>query len=354
METRTILLIEDNEMVRENTAEILELANYRVLTAQNGKEGVHVATQSKPDLIVCDIMMPVLDGYGVLHLLGRDEKTADIPFIFLTARSEKEDYRKGMVMGADDYLTKPFDDVELLNAVQTRLNKIDRIKKSFDRSSEGLDHFLSEASGLNGLENLVANKRVKSLKKKDLLYSEGSYPASIFFLQKGKVKEFRRNEQGKEYITNLYKEGDFLGYLDLLQGDSYQQSATCLESSEVAIIPKDDFLRLLEGNRSVALKFIRMLSDNVRDREQKLLHLAYNSVRKRVAESLVALVNRYQQDKSVPFMMAISREDIASMTATATETVIRVLSDFKDERLVELKGSTITILDYDRLVRMRN
>ncbi|OJV21750.1 MAG: transcriptional regulator [Dyadobacter sp. 50-39] len=351
LKAKTVLLIEDNAQVLENTAEILELANYKVLTAVNGKQGVQLAMEHIPDLIVCDIMMPELDGYGVLHLLGRDQRTADIPFIFLTARAEKEDYRKGMVMGADDYLTKPFDDVELLNAVQTRLDKFDRIKKSFERSAEGLDQFLSEASGLSGL---VANKRVKLLKKKEQLYSEGSYPASLFFLQKGKVKEFRRNDQGKEYITNLYKEGDFFGYLDLLHGDSYQQSAVCLEASEVAVIPKDDFIKLLEGNRAVAAKFIRILSDNIRDREVKLLQLAYNSVRKRVAESLVQLVNRYQQDKSMPFTMAISREDIASMTATATETVIRVLSDFKDERLVDLKGSSITVLDYGRLMKMRN
>lgn len=347
-------MIEDNPMMRENTAEILELANYSVLIAQNGKEGVQIAAQSRPDLIICDIMMPELDGYGVLHLLGKDEKTAHIPFIFLTARAEKQDYRKGMVMGADDYLTKPYDDIELLNAVETRLNKNDNIRRSFQRSAEGFDKFLAEASGLNGLGNLAANKKVKSLKKKDTLYAEGSYPSGLFFLLKGKVKEYRCNDYGKEYITNLYKEGDFFGYLDLLQAEPYQQTAVCLEASEVAVIPKDDFLKLLQGSRDVASKFIRMLSDNVKDREEKLLHLAYNSVRKRVAQALVSLVNRYHEEKSKPFSMAISRDDIASMSGTATETVIRMLSDFKDERLLEMKGSTITILEYDKLVRMRN
>lgn len=347
-------MIEDNPMMRENTAEILELANYSVLIAQNGKEGVQIAAQSRPDLIICDIMMPELDGYGVLHLLGKDEKTAHIPFIFLTARAEKQDYRKGMVMGADDYLTKPYDDIELLNAVETRLNKNDSIRRSFQRSAAGFDEFLAEASELGGLGNLAANKKVKSLKKRDTLYAEGSYPVSLYFLLKGKVKEYRCNDHGKEYITNLYKEGDFFGYLDLLQAEPYQQTAVCLEASEVAIIPKEDFLKLLQGSRNVAFKFIRMLSDNVKDQEEKLLHLAYNSVRKRVAQALVSLVNRYHDDKSKPFSMAISRDDIASMSATATETVIRVLSDFKGERLLEMKGSTITILEYDKLVRMRN
>ena len=354
METKTILLIEDNPMMRENTAEILELANYKVLTAQNGKEGLQLAAQTRPDLILCDIMMPELDGYGVLHLLGKDESTSNIPFIFLTARAEKQDHRKGMLLGADDYLTKPYDDVELLSAVETRLAKNDRLKRWFERSADGIDEFLKEASGVNGMGNLSANKRVKLLKKKDMLYSEGSYPANLFFLQKGKIKEYRSNDQGKEYITNLCKEGDFLGYLDLLQSEAYQQSAICLEACEVALIPREDFLKLIQGSRAVASKLIRMLSDNVRDREEKLLHLAYDSVRKRVAESLVSLVNRYHDDKSKPFSMAISRDDIASMSGTATETVIRMLSDFKDERLLEMKGSTITVLNYDMLVRMKN
>ncbi|WP_342088748.1 response regulator [Dyadobacter sp. OTU695] len=354
MDAKTILLIEDNPLMRENTAEILELANYKVVTAQNGREGIQIASQTRPDLIICDIMMPELDGYGVLLLLGKDDRTVNIPFIFLTARAEKQDFRRGMLLGADDYLTKPYDDVELLRAVETRLNKNDRLKRSFERSEEGIDDFLTEAGTMNGLGNLCANKRIKFLKKKDMLYSEGSFPGYLFFLQKGKIKECRNNDQGKEYITGLFKEGDFLGYLDLLQSEPYQQSAVCLEACEVALIPKEDFLNLIQGSRIVASKFIRMLSDNVREREEKLLQLAYDSVRKRVAASLISLVNRYHDDKSKPFAMAISREDIASMAGTATETVIRMLSDFKDERLLELKGSTITILNYEKLARMRN
>ena len=99
---KKILLIEDNVDVRENTAEILTLANYHVSTAQNGKEGVELAQQQNPDLIICDIMMPVLDGYGVLHMLSKNPETATIPFIFLTAKAERSELRKGMEMGADD------------------------------------------------------------------------------------------------------------------------------------------------------------------------------------------------------------------------------------------------------------
>ena len=120
---KKILLIEDNAEMRENTAEILQLAHYKVIAAMNGKEGVELAEKEEPDLIICDIMMPVLDGYGVLHMLSKNEKTASIPFIFLTAKAERTDFRKGMEMGADDYLPKPFEPRELLARIRSVLRR---------------------------------------------------------------------------------------------------------------------------------------------------------------------------------------------------------------------------------------
>ncbi|UPT71119.1 MAG: response regulator [Flavobacterium sp. JAD_PAG50586_2] len=118
-----ILIIEDNNDIRENVIEILRLCGYEVYEADNGKTGTELAIKHIPDLILCDIMMGDLDGYGVLHLLSKHEVTKTIPFIFMTAKSERADIRKGMELGADDYLTKPFDDTELLNAIETRLKK---------------------------------------------------------------------------------------------------------------------------------------------------------------------------------------------------------------------------------------
>ena len=107
---KKILIIEDNEDIRSNTAEILELSNYKVTVAENGKAGVSKALENLPDLVICDIMMPELDGYGVLHALQRNDATKNIPFIFLTAKTERNDMRKAMDLGADHYLTKPFED----------------------------------------------------------------------------------------------------------------------------------------------------------------------------------------------------------------------------------------------------
>lgn len=127
---KKILLIEDHEDLRENTAEILGLSNYQVLKAENGKVGLEKAVKEKPDLIVCDIMMPVLDGYEVMRSLQQDPDLSDIPFIFLTAQVDKNDIRKGMTAGADDYLTKPFDSIELLKAVEACLLKKQRRQNS--------------------------------------------------------------------------------------------------------------------------------------------------------------------------------------------------------------------------------
>ena len=120
---KKVLIIEDNADIRENVVEILELAEYVVYSADNGKTGIELALYNMPDIILCDIMMPELDGYGVLYILNKNPQMAGIPFIFLTAKAERLDLRKGIELGADDYLIKPFDDMDLLNAIESRLKK---------------------------------------------------------------------------------------------------------------------------------------------------------------------------------------------------------------------------------------
>ncbi|MFO0323302.1 MAG: response regulator [Bacteroidota bacterium] len=345
---KTILLIEDNTEVRENTAEILELAQYKVLQAENGKKGVELANTKLVDLIICDIMMPVLDGYGVIHLLSKNPKTAAIPFIFLTAKSEKNDFRKGMEMGADDYVTKPFDDIELLKAVEGRLKKSDALKKEYSRDENGINTFMDDAKSILELKSLSDSAKVKKYKKKELIYSEGFNPNYLFLLQKGKVKTFRSHEYGKELITTLLKEGDFFGYTSLLDEIPYHESAEAIEDSSVVLIPKEDFYALLNNNVGVMKKFIKLLSNDVEEKEQQLIKMAYSSVKKRVAEALVKLEKQYKINSKDKFNISISREDLANIVGTATESLIRTLSDFKHENLIEIKGSNITILDIEK------
>lgn len=351
---KKLFLIEDNVEMRENTTEILELAGYKVFSATNGKGGVAIALKEKPDLIICDIMMPVLDGYGVLHLLSKNSETASIPFVFLTAKAERNDFRKGMEMGADDYITKPFDDIELLNAVESRLKKSDLMRKEFSKNQEGLNQFINEAKNFNDLKKLSDDREIRKLKRKDFIFSEGQFPRGVFFINKGKVKTFKINEDAKEFITGLYKEGDFIGYLSLLEDGKYSDTAEVLDDCEVSFIPKEDFFELLYKNAEVSKKFIRMLSDNLHEREEQLIKLAYNSVRKRVAEALTTLQNRFKKDDDKNFSMNVAREDLASIAGTSVETAIRTLSNFKDENLVEIKGGTITIINQAKLEAMRN
>lgn len=339
---KKILLIEDDEIIRENTAEILELANYEVITAEDGKKGVQKAKENAPDLIICDIMMPELDGYGVLYLLGKDPKTSTIPFIFLTAKSEKSDRRKGMALGADDYLTKPFEEMDLMNAIEGRLKRSKAFQQHFSKDVEGLSDFVDRARGLKELEELTEAKQLRDYKKKDTLYYEGDYPNVLYFLNKGKVKTYRVHEDAKEYITGLVKEGEFFGYLPIMEGRAYDECAVCLEDSEVCKISKQDFLKLIEKNRDVSAKFIKMISNDLVEREKKLLSLAYDSVRKRAANALLELLERYGTGEK-EYQIEIPRSDLASMVGTASESVIRTLSDFKEEGLIEVSGKRITI-----------
>ena len=341
--------------MRENTAEILELAQYKVFAVSNGKEGIRLVQSVDPDLIICDIMMPELDGYGVLHMLSKDPKTAAIPFIFLTAKAEKEDFRKGMSLGADDYLTKPFDDVELLTVVETRLRKSEIMKAEFAKTAEGVNDFMDRARGLDELVKISATRLPRKYGKRNGIYREGNYPGEIYFIISGKVKTYRTNPDGKELLTGLYKEGDFFGYMSLLEGAPHADSAMALEDDvELLPISKDDFFMLLFNNRDVAGKFIRMLSDSVAEKEVRLLQMAYNSVRKRLADALLLCRERYKKNDHDVFSMAIPREELASMVGTATETVIRALSDFKDEKLVDVKSSVISILEPEKLACIKN
>src|SRR6516162_6859295 len=180
---RTLLIIDDHDEIRENIVEILTLAGYRVLSAGNGKKGVEVAIKEKPELVICDIMMPELDGYGVLHLLKKNPETEHIPFIFLTAKTERTDFRKGMEMGADDYVTKPFDDLELLNAIEIRLKKYDILQAKYPVNEKGAGEMINDlrSSGLINMQ--LDNYETMDLSRKNLLYSEGKRPKGLYYLK---------------------------------------------------------------------------------------------------------------------------------------------------------------------------
>lgn len=336
---KKILLIEDNPDVRENTSEILALANYEVIVAENGKLGVELAQQQKPDLIICDIMMPELDGYGVLHILSKNEQTAGIPFIFLTAKTEKSDIRRGMNLGADDYLTKPFDDTDLLNAIEARFRKTELQRKQYDPTPEGLDNFIRDAQSVLNIDDLGRDRKVKFVKKKAEIYAEGDAPLYVYFVKSGNVKTFKSHPDGKELIINLYSANDFFGFEPILENGNYTESAVAMQDTELIAISRHDFLLMIQGHPDVSRTFIHLLCQKVAHREAQLVNLAYNSVRQRTAEALL----RSDALKDSHSAISISRDDLAKMVGTASESVIRVLSDFKDEGLIDIEAGRIKI-----------
>lgn len=346
---KQILLIEDNTAVRENTAELLELANYKMLVAANGKVGVELALKHKPDLIICDIMMPELDGYGVLHLLGRNKETSSIPFIFLTAKTEKAELRKGMEMGADDFITKPFDDVELLKVIEIRLKKAETLKTHFSQDITDVNNFIKSVASSANIMLTSDEREISTCKKKQLVYSEGKRPFAVYYVVSGKIKAFKVNEFGKELITGIYTDGDFIGYTTVLEETTYTDTAEVLEDAELMIIPTTDFLHLINNDHQVSKQFIKLLAKNVLENEEKLLSIAYQTLRKKVAFGLMEVLDKFKTEPCSKLELIISRQDLSHIVGVATESLVRTLSDFKAEKLIELKEGKIIILEENKL-----
>ncbi|MCD9015123.1 response regulator [Parachryseolinea silvisoli] len=346
-----ILLIEDNAEMAENISCILQLAKYDVTHAADGKIGVDLAQRLQPDLILCDIMMPELDGYGVLHILNKDVETASIPFIFLTAKADKSDFRAGMNLGADDYITKPFDGVDLLKVIEMRLKKSELMKTAFGNNSSEVSAFFSKTRELRDFQKLSENRPVRSFKRKDLIFMEGQTPNDLYFIEKGQVKTYKVNYDGKELITGILKEGDFFGFVPLLEDKIYSESAEVIEDARVTIIPKMDFITLIYSSKDVARKFIKMLSNNLEEIEERLLDIAYQSVRQRVANALLKMGERFACDRK-DGLITIARKDISNIVGTATESLNRTLADFKDEGLIEISGDGLKVINKAKLEKL--
>jgi CRP-like cAMP-binding protein/CheY-like chemotaxis protein len=342
---KTILLIEDDAVIRENTAELLELAGYAVHAAENGQLGVAQALATKPDLVVCDIMMPVLDGYGVLQIFNQHAQLAGVPFIFLTAKTERLDLRRGMALGADDYLTKPFDKAELLSAITGRLSRFQHLKPEYDLQKDGLGEFLDDARAVGSLDGLSADRRPHLVRRKQDVYLEGDEPTRVYFVKTGRVKAVKSTAGGKELITGYYGPGEFFGYLPLLQHTTHHDSAVATEDTELVYIPKDDFTQLLLRDPAVGQQFIGLLAGRVSEREAQLLAMAYNSIRRRVADTLLHL----HEQAGPEGVILHSREDLAAMVGTAPESLIRTLSEFRADGLLELTPKSIRVLQPEKL-----
>ncbi|QNK77105.1 response regulator [Winogradskyella sp. PAMC22761] len=350
---KTVLLIEDDTVLRENTAELLELSNYNVITATNGKLGVEMSKEHLPDIIICDIMMPILDGYGVLEELSKNSNTKFIPFIFLSAKTERQDVRKGMDLGADDYITKPFSEDEIISAIESRIAKAAILKEereSYQNTKEDnlVEDHKDELKTLNDLKNFFDdNGTVFKYKKSANIYKEGQNSNYIYLILSGVVKCFKYDEEGKELTTALHKEDDIFGYTSFTQNIPYKESATTMTEVEMVGVSKSELKEVLDKNHKITLEIIQLLSDGITGVKDQLLQMAYSSVKRKTAATILRFAEKINAKPEDP--IRISRNDLASVAGIATETLIRTMSDFKKQGIIEMEGRTIKVLDLQKL-----
>jgi CRP-like cAMP-binding protein/ActR/RegA family two-component response regulator len=348
---KTILVIEDNNDIREDTAEILELNGYIVLQAANGSKGVDIAQVRKPDLILCDVVMPELDGYGVLNQLRKQPETARIPFIFLAGETERTDFRKGMEMGTDDFLVKPFGETELLHALESRFYKKEVLEQYYLKSLLSLEKLTAgNRNEKVDLKTVIAGWKVKQIKRKQILYYEGDESSGLYLLLEGCIKTFKIADNGRELLLGLFKPEDYIGLYSLLSAENYSETAEAVSDSTVCVLPREMVIDMINRYQNINQQFIRMMASNIREKDNQLLLMAYNSVRKRLSQVLL----RLSTPLSNPLLFKISREELAGMAGMAAETVSRILTDFKSEGLIERIGTHIKIIDHARLEKMKD
>jgi len=348
---KKVLLIEDDTVLRENTSELLELSNYEVITAANGKLGLEMAMHEKPDIIVCDIMMPVIDGYGVLEGLSKHNDTKFIPFIFLSAKTERQDVRKGMDLGADDYITKPFSEDEIVSAIESRIAKASILKDERESIKYTKKTNENELRTLNDLKNFFDdNGTIFNYSKNDIIYKEGHNSNYIYLVLKGVVRCYKFDEKGKELTTAIHKEDDLFGYTSFTQNVPYRETATALEDLKMVGVSKTELKDVLDNNHKVTLEVIQLLTDDITGVKDQLLQMAYSSVQRKTASTILRFAEKINSKPEDP--IKISRNDLASVAGIATETLIRTMSDFKKQGLIEMEGRNIKVIDLQKLQDM--
>jgi CheY-like chemotaxis protein/CRP-like cAMP-binding protein len=342
MKAKYILLIEDNKDLRENTAELLELAGYSVAAAADGLEGLKSVNQSKPDLILCDIMMPNLDGYGVMKTLKSNPNFRDIPLIFLTAKAEKDDFRKGMSLGATDYLTKPFDYADLIDAVKTRLDT-----PTTSHWHHGWETQDAMAFIVDKLLEYCPNCEEKSLHRRDVIYNGGTNPKNIFIVSKGFVKRTISNDYGKEWISHIYSVGEVVGLDTIICGPDSVVNISAMTDVILKALPVETVVQKMLADPDLSLATNKYLSMDACVIYDRTLTLAYGSLRKKVADALCYLFERMRDNK-----FDVMRDDMAAIAGVAKESLSRTLSDFKEERLIEIEDGAIILKDIHKLIHM--
>ncbi|SEA35924.1 response regulator [Psychroflexus halocasei] len=341
--SKKVLLIEDDQTVRENTAEILELSDYDVETAADGEIGIQSAIRFQPDIIVCDIMMPKLDGYDVLKALSQHPKTKRLPFIFLSAKTDRNDVRRGMNLGADDYLTKPFEEDDLIHAIESRIAKTKILQ---EREIEEVEDS-NQLQSFEALKEIIKDFEIQVYDQNEMIYEAGQTANRVFLIERGVVKTHQIDQNGKELTTALFRDDNFFGQLSFTKTSNYVDNATAMEKTKLYEISIDDFRKFFNKNPQVMFEFIDNLGDSLNETKSQLVEMAYSSVRKKTAQTVLVFAERLKKNKLN--QIRISRADLAAVAGIASESLIRTLSDFKKRGIIQVEGRNIKILDFEAL-----
>ncbi|TDQ76385.1 response regulator [Sphingobacterium yanglingense] len=345
---KNILIIENDPDLLGKYSDILRNSGYEVTAALNSKLGINLAISKLPSLILCNTVLSDIDGFGVLSVLSRNPSTTKIPFVFLNALSTPDIVKKGIACGADDFVTKPFQGGQLVRSVEARINK-NKNQTSLPISEVDNIH-PHNGKGLEKLIDLISQCKIRHIKKKQMLYYESDHSQWLYLLIEGCIKTLKLTDDGRQMITGLYKPKSFIGLDTLLLDDPWLESAEATQNSSLYFISKSAIIDLLNEHVELNQHFIKILSANLHEKEDQLIELAYESVRKRLAQVLVRL-----NKDAVPIdQLDICRDELAGLAGIAIETVSRILTDFKERGLIERNGSQIQIIDLYGLIKMKS
>lgn len=208
----------------------------------------------------------------------------------------------------------------------------------------------------NDFELLTANKTEQEYSKGEIIFREAAYPAGIFYIIDGKVKKYKVDKDGKEHIIYVANKGELIGYHAILSEDRYPDSASALEKSKIAFIPKEDFLLTLQQSPVLSKRLLKTLSHEFAVLANSLSVFAQKSVRERLALQLIVLREKYKQNfqPGMPVEINISRDDLASLVGTVRERAVRILTEFKEAGIIETKGRKIIVHDVKQLIKIAN
>lgn len=350
---KKLLLICDDSELRKDLTEILQMASYEVSVKENGKDGLAQVLSDKPDLIICSVVMKGPDCYRMLKSVNQVHELSVIPFIFLGNCNVPQDVRNAMNAGADDFLEYPVNSSDLLRAIEVRLAKSENIKLEYLRTDNA--NVLFNNTCKLKMVDLIHQGRVKrTYRKKQTIYETGDRQNYIYYITSGVVKNAKTNEDGKELIIDIHREGDFIGCHSLLDHGVSTENAIAITNVEVMLIPNEECLNVIRNDSVLSNEFIRLLNNELAEREDTLLRMAYDSARKRVASGLLFVYDKLNKTPDEQLGLEVGRRDLAGLTGISKETVIRTLSDFKDEGLIDICDQKIIIQKADKLRALPN